>query len=345
MKRLIGLLTIQLYVVSLLVPSAAHAAPVLPITAPSAVLLDYSTNKIIYAKTPHLKRAPASTTKILTALVAVENLDLNKVVTIPGFVNSIEPSKAHLRPGEKYYVRDLVRAALISSANDAAEVVAHYGGGGSRAAFANLMNRKMRQIGAHHSNFVRASGLPAKNQYSTAYDMALVMREARKYPFIVEAMKIKVTTIRSLSGRPTIIRNHNKMLWQDGRRVLGKTGWTRNARHCFVGLIDTPDRDVFVSMLGSKKLWKDLKKLANYPKSRSEHKISGKTSSGQSESKREKNIRIQKALRKAGFFKGPLNGVYGPMTRKAVRKFQKAHGIRQTGTVGPKTTRKLQVYF
>src|SRR3989338_8960438 len=88
----------------------AYAYTAVPITAPSAVLLDYQTHRLVYSKTPNLKRAPASTTKLLTAMVAMDMLDLDRVVTIPSFVQSIEPSKIYLKPGERYYVRDLIKA-------------------------------------------------------------------------------------------------------------------------------------------------------------------------------------------------------------------------------------------
>jgi D-alanyl-D-alanine carboxypeptidase (penicillin-binding protein 5/6) len=139
-------------------------ASFLNITAPSAVLLDTASQRFTYSKTPHLRRQPASTTKVMTALVAYETLPLNRVITIPGFVTSIEPSKIYLRPGERYLVRDLIRATLINSANDAAEVLA-IAVAGSMPRFAAKMNAKARAIGCRNTKFVRSSGLPALNQY------------------------------------------------------------------------------------------------------------------------------------------------------------------------------------
>lgn len=319
----------------------AYAAPAVPITAASALLLNGQGNTAYFSKTPHIKRAPASTTKILTAIVAVNHLDLDRVITIPAFVTSIEPSKIHLRPGERYYVRDLIKATLINSANDAAETLAYVAGGGSRARFANMMNAKVRAIGGKHSKFVRASGLPAANQYSTAYDMALVMREAQRYPFIVNALATRTTVIKSLSGRRIGLRNHNKMLWKNSR-VVGKTGWTRSARHCFVGVIRTSSGSAFVSMLGSRALWKDLARLVDY-----QFGLSYKSAKTTQKvwSNRDKNKKIQVALKKAGYYRGIVDGQIGPQTRRAVKKFQKAHKLPQTGNVGPLTTAKLQPYL
>ncbi len=247
----------------ILAPETAHAAPALFLTAPSAVLLD-SQNHIIYAKTPHLRRAPASTTKLLTAIVAYEHLDLNDIVTIPGYVAYVEPSKIYLKPGEKYRARELLRAALINSANDAAETLA-VAAGGTRHHFVELMNAKAKALGCSGSHFVNPTGLPAAYQYSTAYDLALIMRELEKYPFLIQTLRTRTLIIKNSAGRKIFLRNHNKMLWRSKNEVIGKTGWTRAARHCFVGQIQAFGKTVFVSMLGSHRLWTDLKLLAEYP--------------------------------------------------------------------------------
>lgn len=338
MKKLfsLSLIIFQLFLF-IATPKPAHAA--IPISAPSAVLLDGFSNRIIYAKTPHLKRAPASTTKILTAIVVLDQLDLNKSVTIPRFVKSIEPSKAHLRPGERYYVRDLVRATLISSANDAAETVA-VATSGSRQAFAQLMNKKARSLGCKNSNFVRSSGLPAANQYSTAYDMALIMREAQRYSFIEKTLATRSIIIKSFAGRKIVLRNHNKLLWRGRTDVVGKTGWTRKARHCFVGQINHRGRKVFVSMLGSHRLWKDLSTLVNYEfglnllKARQNQKIYG----------RNELKNIQALLRRAGFDPGRIDGQIGPSTLRAIKKFQSRYALRPDGIVGPETRLKLRQF-
>ncbi len=320
--------------------STVHAAPsALPISASSAILLDPLTKKAIFSKTPHRKRAPASTTKVLTSILAVENLKMNHVVTIPSFVNQIEPSKIYLRPGEKYYVRDLVRATLINSANDAAEVLA-YAVAGSRSKFSAKMNRKVKQIGGRRSNFVRASGLPAKGQYSTTYDLALIMHYADRYPFIAKTLKTKRRTIRSLSGRKIYLKNHNKMLWRDSREVIGKTGWTRRAKHCFVGHIKVYGRSVYVAIMGSRSLWNDLKKLVDFQFGSSYRKV--KTNSRlwsitQTE-------RIQKGLKRAGYSPGTIDGMFGPKTVNAVERFQKAKGLGVDGIVGKQTWARIKAF-
>jgi len=233
----------------------AQAAPGegLPITAPSAVLLDVGTQKFIYSKAPHARRPPASTTKLMTALVVLEKVSPQKVVRIPAWVRGIEPSKAYLRAGEHYLVRDLLHATLISSANDAAEVLA-VATAGSRGQFARWMNDRSRRIGCRNTHFTNASGLPSNAQYSTSYDLALMMKEARKNSFIVDSLSRKYHTIRSWEGRKIQLRNHNRLLWRNPRSVIGKTGYTRRGKHCFVGRIKWGGREVLVSMLRSQLL-------------------------------------------------------------------------------------------
>lgn len=320
-------------------PLPVFAGPSIPVTAASVVLMDSATRQIIYSKTPNLRRAPASTTKLLTALVAVERMDLNAVVTIPAYIEKIPPSKIHLRRGERFRVRELIRAVLISSANDAAEALAYAGGGGSRYKFMEWMNQKARSLGCKQSHWINPSGLPGQGQYSTAADMALIMNEVRRSPFLVQTLQTKNLLIKSASGRKVFLRNHNRML---GEQVIGKTGWTRLARHCFVGEFTVGSRKVMVSMLGSRGLWRDLRTLVN--SQRGPSWINRKKNLRKAAAPVKTNAVIQRALRKAGYYNGPINGKIGPLTTKSIKRFQKAKGIQQTGSVGPQTWNALRVF-
>lgn len=341
LKKIISVKVVLLLLLSQqgLTPSA-HAVLV-NITAPSAVLLDSANHRFVYSKTPHIRRQPASTTKVLTAIVAYETLPLNKVITIPGFVTRVEPSKAYLRPGDRWLVRDLIRATLIKSANDAAEVLA-VAVSGSMPRFAAKMNAKARSIGCRNSHFVRSSGLPASNQYSTSYDLALIMNYAQRHAFLVDTLKIRTIQISSLSGRRVFLKNHNKMLWRDRREVLGKTGWTRAARHCFVGRIRVANRKVFVALMGSHSLWRDLTKLVDYQFGTSYWRP---RQAGKSAAIKPRRIDLQRALKKAGYNPGRVNGVWQKQTVAALKKFQKAKGLPADGVAGPKTWQKLKSYL
>lgn len=310
--------------------------PKLPITAGSALLIDAATQRVIYAKAPHVRRPPASTTKIMTALVVLDKLSLDQVVSIPIWVKQIEPSKVYLRPGERYRVRDLLHAALINSANDASEALA-VRAAGSRTQFAQWMNAKARKIGCRNTHFVNASGLPPGYQYSTAYDLALIMREARKSAFLVDSLGRRYHTIQSLEGRRIHLRNHNRLLWRSQRSVIGKTGWTRKSRHCFVGRIKWKGREVLVALMASRRLWSDLKILLDFQFGVSLYKVRKNRKSWSTAETR----LIQKALTRAGCSPGPVDGKWGPRTVRAVELFQKSQGLRPDGILGAATAKKL----
>ncbi|MBU9888654.1 MAG: peptidoglycan-binding protein, partial [Candidatus Omnitrophica bacterium] len=213
----------------------------------------------------------------------------------------------------------------------------------SRPAFARLMNRKVRQIGGKNSHFVNPSGLPASGQYSTAHDLAPIIMAAFRYPYIFQPLKPRSAVISSRGGRKISLVNCNKMLWRTSG-VIGKTGWTRRARHCFAGRVSAPGKEIFVGIMGSARrayLWSDLRAIAAYGTGQQLKPIK---STAQLPS-RTKTREIQKALQKAGYFKGSPTGFYGKRTRQAVRRFQKAKGLRVDGIVGPRTWKKLGAYL
>lgn len=308
------------------------------LTAPSAILVEPGTDRILYSRAPHRKQSPASTAKVMTALVVLDALPLNQWVAISSRVQAIEPSKLYLKAGERLTVRDLIKAVLMKSANDAAAALA-IEVAGSEWSFAQMMTEKAKQLGASDTQFVNASGLPADGQYSTAYDLAIIMREAMKNDFMVSTMKQKNATIRTSSGRNYYIKSHNKMLWRE-RKVIGKTGWTRRSKHCFVGLIEAGSREAIVSVLGSRKLWIDLASLVA--------QVTGIKRSGRmlSYGSRGKEVeRVQIALRQLGYFKGEATGYYGPVTKRAVTRFQRAQRISADGVIGQKTHEALAPYL
>lgn len=340
-KKTLNLFVLVFYVAAVFSPSLAAAGSI-TLLAPSAVLLDGRTQQILYAKEPHTRRAPASTTKLLTVMVALDHLSLDKIVQIPAGLEYIQPSKIGLRAGERFYVRDLVKAALIKSANDAAEALAILTAG-SRPAFAQLMNQKVKSIGASNSHFVNPNGLPASAQYSTAYDLARIIMAASKYPFIVNTLKIRSAVIYSRGGRRIPLNNCNKMLWRTGG-VIGKTGWTRTARHCFAGRVQSRGKVIFVGLMGSQRrqyLWSDLRRIESIPSGKMPKAIAAAPAMPT----RAETLKIQKALQRAGYFKGSPTGFYGKRTKASVRNFQKAKGIMVTGTVGPQTWKSLKAYL
>ncbi len=237
------------------------------LSARSAVIMDANTGDILFSKNPHLRLPPASTTKVMTALIAIEKLSLQARVRIGRNAVNMAPSKAGLSAGACYSVKDLLTAALVSSSNDAAVALAE-AVAGDEVLFVKLMNEKARKFGMRNTFFVNASGLPMKNgevyakQYSTAYDLSRLMWYASRDRCIDNLMAVARTSIRGSDGKEIFLRNHNKMLWKFPGLVKGKTGWTFASRHTFMGTnFSNPKRYTF-AMLSSREPWVDIRRLS-----------------------------------------------------------------------------------
>ena len=309
------------------------AQALISLTAPSAVLLEPVSERVLYSREPHSKRPPASTTKIVTALVLLDSLPLERWVVITPLATQVEASKLYFKSGDKVQVRDLLEAILMKSANDAAKAIAIEIGGTERH-FAELMTQKAGSLGAQNTRFINSTGLPAEGQYTTAYDLALIMGEARKNKLIVSILKQRTAVIRTYYGNQYHFKSHNKMLMR-GERVIGKTGWTRHAKYCFVGLIESDSREAIVSVLGSRKLWIDLRNLRN--------QVTGKDDNILSYGDRGEDVqKLQAALKRSGFFKIHPTGYDGKITKLAVTRFQKSRGFPADGIAGAHTRKALE---
>ena len=159
------------------------------ITAYSAVLMNTWNKRVLYAKNPYVKLAPASTTKIMTALVVLKESELSKNVNVSRCATCMPPSKVDIKKGEVYSTEDMLKAALLNSGNDASVALAE-SVAGTEKDFVKMMNDMARKIGCHNTNFETSNGLPAKGQYSTAYDLALIMREAVKDKRLLDILQI-----------------------------------------------------------------------------------------------------------------------------------------------------------
>jgi D-alanyl-D-alanine carboxypeptidase (penicillin-binding protein 5/6) len=240
--------------------STAHADEV---SSRAAVVIDSSTGKILYAKNPDLRLAPASTTKLMTAIVTIENADLKDIVTISRNASHVSPHKAGFKAGDRVSIEKLLYAALVGSANDAAVALAE-GVAGSQAGFVEMMNGKAASIGANNTRFINPHGLPGPGQYITASDLSKIMTYALRYPKLKEIIGTRVTEISTQKGHSIFLKNTNRLLWSDDELVGGKTGYTRKARHCFVCAAERQGDAVVVAVLGSPSrsdLWKESETL------------------------------------------------------------------------------------
>ncbi len=227
------------------------------LTAKAAIAIDGDTGTVLYAKNPHLKRPPASTAKVMTALLTLERSNLEKLVVVSANASAVSGSRLKLNGGDKVKTEELLYALLLKSANDAAIALAE-SVSGSEASFVNLMNKKAKEIGAKDTHFINASGLPGKGQYTTVSDLSIIMKEALKEQFLADILKTRVAVIELENGaRRVALRNHNKLLWMYEGAEGGKTGYTVSARHCFVGEASRDTKRVITAVLGSRKLWDD----------------------------------------------------------------------------------------
>ena len=173
------------------------------------------------------------------------------------------PSKINVRAGEQYKVKDLLFALLLNSANDASIVLAE-AVAGSEWKFVQMMNTRARQLGAKHTKFANSNGLPSKkvSQYTTAFDMYLIFREALRHVFFREAIKMKYRVIHSKGGREIALKSHNKMLFLGWKKpIYGKTGYTRAAGACFVGTIQQGNNTQIIGVFGCNGRWDVIKNI------------------------------------------------------------------------------------
>lgn len=230
----------------------------------SAILMDSKTGKIIYNKDGKEKKYPASTTKILTAILTLENCEnLDEVVTVDyDSIMSVPAgyAVAALQVGEEISVKQLLQVMLIYSANDAANVLAKHIGG-SIENFSDMMNKKAKELGCKNSHFVNPNGKHDENHYSTAYDLALIMNYCIKNPTFVSLASSKSCIIPATNKyAERIFTNTNEMLIMDTREVesnyyypyviAGKTGYTAEAKNCLVSAASKDGLDLICVVLG-----------------------------------------------------------------------------------------------
>ena len=239
------------------------------ISAHSAIVIDADTSRILYEKNPYEILPMASTTKIMTAILALENGNPDDIVTVSDNAVGIEGSSISLQPGEKQRVEDLVYGIMLSSGNDAAVAIAEHISG-SVEEFCAMMNKKAVELGAADTNFETPNGLDAEEHHSTAYDMALITRYALGIDGFKELIATKSISIESNKCTYSIV-NKNRLLSEYEGAIGVKTGFTGKAGHCFVGAAESDGMTLISVVLGSgwgtagrQRKWIDTKNMLNY---------------------------------------------------------------------------------
>jgi len=231
----------------------------------SAVLMDVSSGRVLYASNPDCLCYPASTTKIMTAIVALENSELTDVVTASRNAAMQEGSSIYLAEGEKLTMEELLYGLLLASGNDAAVAIAEHVAG-STEKFAAMMNQKAAELGATHTHFVNPNGLPDENHYTTAADLARMARYGLanhpKFREIVSTKNIVIPDNMHEWDRP--LQNHNKLLWRYEGADGVKTGYTKAAGACLVASATRQGHQLVAVTLCSANTYDDVTRMLDY---------------------------------------------------------------------------------
>jgi D-alanyl-D-alanine carboxypeptidase (penicillin-binding protein 5/6) len=242
--------------------SAAAGGPAAPgVTAAAAIVIDGDSGQVLWERNAHQHRPMASTTKLMTSLLAVESGHLDDVVTISKRASGIGEATIFLKENEKLTLRELLYGVLLSSGNDASTAVAEYLGG-NEPKFVEMMNKRAAELGLKDTHFSNPHGLPSDNHYSSAYDLAQLLKVASSFPEWREVAQSQTKAISGL-GKPDgrLLKNHIKLLWNYPSALGGKSGYTNAAGRCFIGSARKGGRYVIQSVLGASDMWGDSQRL------------------------------------------------------------------------------------
>jgi D-alanyl-D-alanine carboxypeptidase len=260
---------------TLVLPRITRSVPrdgsyALGLRAASAILMDANSGVVLYEHYPDAPLAPASVTKILTALVVLEKGHLDDMVTVSRLAAQTGGHRLGLRPDQRVSLGDLLAAILIRSANDAAVAAAEHVGG-NLGGFVALMNQKADQLGMGNSRFANPHGLDEPLHYTTARDMATLTRVALEHPTFAELVRARQARLtiwnpgrRALVPQSRIVQSHNRLLGQlDGADGV-KTGYTGSAGRCLVASASRGRHRMIAVLLNDPRRWTDAAALLEY---------------------------------------------------------------------------------
>lgn len=234
------------------------------ISAKSAVLIEADSGLVVFEKNKDLLLPMASTTKIMSAIVAIEECPLDKIITIPAEATNIEGSSIYLKEGESLSVRELLYALLLESANDSAVALA-YATCGNLEGFVNLMNEKAISLGLESTHFTNPHGLDDDEHYTTAYELGLIASYAMKNPVFKEIVSTYKATIPLNNGEGTrVLVNHNKLLRSFEGATGIKTGFTKKCGRCLVSSALVDGVSMICVTLNAPNDWQDHKNMLEY---------------------------------------------------------------------------------
>ncbi|MEO2074303.1 MAG: D-alanyl-D-alanine carboxypeptidase family protein [Bacillus sp. (in: firmicutes)] len=254
LKLVIFTLLVTLFITN--IPQKVDAS--VSVSAASAVLIEQNTGRILFQKDAHTKRRIASITKIMTAILAIESGKMNQYVKVSDKATRAEGSSVYLKPGEKIKLNDLVYGLMLRSGNDTAVAIAEYVGG-SVDGFAYLMNQKAREIGMYDTHFSNPHGLDDhEDHYSSAYDMAILMRYAMQNKTFKKISGTKVHRAPNPTEKwDRVWKNKNRLLSKYEYCTGGKTGYTKRAKRTLVTTATKGDMNLIAVTLNGPDDWND----------------------------------------------------------------------------------------
>lgn len=261
-KHIIIFLISALLVNSIGVLTYAKDLPNINVDAVSSIALDCNSKMTLYEKNSDMLVPIASTTKIMTALVAIKYGDLNKKIVISERAVSIRGSKVGYKKGEVISIRELLNGLMLRSGNDASIAIAE-GVSGSVEQFINLMNEYSLELGLINTHFEVPHGLDSQYHYSTAYDLAMITVKAKENPIFNEIVQTKDLD----SKKYNFTRNYhniNKILWLIPEADGVKTGFTGKAGKCLVTSVNINGNKIIIVVLNCNNRWNETIKIKNY---------------------------------------------------------------------------------
>ena len=240
----------------------------------SIVVKDLSNNKTIYAKGDNKLMRPASLTKIMTCMLAIESGKMENIVTITRPMINVEPTILNLKVGDKIKLKDLVHAAMIKSANDAAYAIAYYLGKNDEAKFISMMNQKAKKLGMKNTNFQNPCGFDHNKHKSTARDLMKLAEYAIKNKTFNAIVKLNKYSFTATNSKKRFSVYTSNILQRGNKNVVGlKTGYTRGAGPCLIARAKKDNKDILFVMLNASNRWNNAKIVLDTTMKNPEKKI------------------------------------------------------------------------
>ncbi|QHQ63798.1 hypothetical protein Ana3638_17605 [Anaerocolumna sedimenticola] len=238
--------------------------------AQSAALMDADTGRVLYEKNGYKEMPMASTTKIMTCIVALENAKLDDIVTVSKYASTMPDVQLNIREGEQFKLSDLLYSLMLESHNDVAVAIAEHVGG-SVEGFAKMMNKKAKELGCEHTRFVTPNGLDAEGHYTTAVELAKIASYAVKNDEFIKITNTSAWEFQELKkGRTFSVSNKDRFLYIYDGAIGVKTGFTGKAGYCFVGAVKKDNKTFISTVLAcgwpphKSYKWSDTTKLMDF---------------------------------------------------------------------------------